>query len=107
MVDKLEQFIEIIGIISAVSNQDSDARVITNLLKVLQRFSTTQPKTPGPGHPAFNIPNHVLEHHVLCGLTAGETMDFTGSTLVGGDVLTHLMITARHGSHEINKCTVT
>jgi len=52
VVDKLEQFIKIIGVISALSNQDFDPRVTANLQEVIQRFSsTTQPETPGPGRP--------------------------------------------------------
>lgn len=46
VVNKLEQVIEVI---SALSNQDVDPRVIANLEEVLQRFSNTTTQL-APGH---------------------------------------------------------
>ena len=50
-MDKLEQFIEIIGVTSALSNQDINPRVITNLGEVLQWFSTTAGRGTRAGDP--------------------------------------------------------
>lgn len=70
---KAETFIEVVGVFSALSDQDIDRRVTANLEEVLRRFSGTcalQEHTPGPGRLAFVIPNAVLEHLVLSGSPA-------------------------------------
>lgn len=72
VTNKTEEFIEILGLISALSNQDIDGRVTANLHEVLQQSIAEQRQTHGTGRPAFDIPIDVLEHHVLCGLTASE-----------------------------------
>ncbi|XP_049904266.1 uncharacterized protein LOC126392721 [Epinephelus moara] len=73
---KAEEFIEVVGVISALSDQDIDHRVTANLEEVLHRFSGNvtmaqqAQRTQGPGRLAFDIPSAVLEHQVLCGLPA-------------------------------------
>ncbi|KAL7369439.1 hypothetical protein ABVT39_015229 [Epinephelus coioides] len=78
---KAEEFIEVVGVISALSDQDVDHRVTANLEAVLRRFSGTraqQEDTQGPGRLAFDIPRAVLEHHVLCGLPACQIAAMLG-----------------------------
>lgn len=73
VADKMEEFIEAVGLISALANLDMDNRVTANLEEVLRRFSPRAQQAPpiqGPGRLAFDIPIAVLEHHVLCGLSA-------------------------------------
>lgn len=65
---KAEEFIEVVGLISALSDQDIDRTVTANLEEVLHRFSGIRAQqaqhTQGPGR------SGVLEHQVLCGLPA-------------------------------------
>ncbi|XP_072563413.1 uncharacterized protein [Paramormyrops kingsleyae] len=74
VVGKAEEFLEIVGVISALSDQDFDRRVFANFEEVRRRFSgtTAEQYTQGPGRPAFDIPRSAVEHHVLCGLKATE-----------------------------------
>ena len=63
VTNKVEEFIEAVGLISALSNQDIDDRVTANLEQILHRFSGTRgqaQQTQGPGRLAFNIPSAVL-----------------------------------------------
>ena len=84
VTNKVEEFIEAVGLISALSNQDIDNRVTANLEQILHCFSGTRGRaqqaqqTQGPGRLAFNIPSTVLEHQVLCGLSAGEIAQMFG-----------------------------
>ncbi|XP_030219379.1 uncharacterized protein LOC115548716 isoform X1 [Gadus morhua] len=76
VASKAEEFIEVLGVISALSDQDIDYRVTANLEEVVHRFSGTREHqaqhTQGPGRLAFDIPSAVLEHQVLSGLPAGQ-----------------------------------
>uniref|UniRef100_A0A3B1JFC5 Integrase catalytic domain-containing protein n=1 Tax=Astyanax mexicanus TaxID=7994 RepID=A0A3B1JFC5_ASTMX len=73
VTDQIHDFIEVVGLLSALSNQNIDYRVTANFEEVLQRFSIQSQQTiAGPGRPAFHIPSGMLEHHVLCGITAPE-----------------------------------
>ncbi|XP_076853443.1 uncharacterized protein LOC143508667 [Brachyhypopomus gauderio] len=79
VTDQIHDFIEVLGLLSALSHQNIDYRVIANFEEVLQRFSIQpQQTTAGPGRPAFHIPSGMLEHHVLCGVTAPEIADMYG-----------------------------
>nr|XP_040035103.1 uncharacterized protein LOC120820917 isoform X1 [Gasterosteus aculeatus aculeatus] len=73
VASKAEELIEVVGVISALSDEDIDHRVITNL-EVVHRFSGTRAHqaqhTQGPGRLPFEIPSAVLEHQVLCGVPA-------------------------------------
>ncbi|XP_054649077.1 uncharacterized protein LOC129190415 isoform X2 [Dunckerocampus dactyliophorus] len=78
---KAEELIEVVGVISALSDQDVDRRVTANLEEVLRRFSGTrvqQEHTQGPGRLAFDIPRAALEHHVHCGLPACQIAAMLG-----------------------------
>nr|XP_040039706.1 uncharacterized protein LOC120823631 isoform X2 [Gasterosteus aculeatus aculeatus] len=74
VASKAEELIEVVGVISALSDEDIDHRVITNLEEVVHRFSGTRAHqaqhTQGPGRLPFDIPSAVLEHQVLCGVPA-------------------------------------
>ena len=53
---KAEEFIDVVEVISALSDQDVDRRVTANLEEVLRRFSGTrvqQEHTQGPGRLAY------------------------------------------------------
>ncbi|XP_060921893.1 uncharacterized protein LOC132995765 [Labrus mixtus] len=79
VASKAEGFIEVLVVISGLSDQDIDRIVFANLEEVLQRFSRMGPQhTHGPGRPAFDIPTAVLEHHVRCGLPASEIAERFG-----------------------------
>ncbi|XP_076829589.1 uncharacterized protein LOC143475591 isoform X2 [Brachyhypopomus gauderio] len=79
VTDQIHDFIEVLGLLSALSHQNIDYRVTANFEEVLQRFSIQpQQTTAGPGRPAFHIPSGMLEHHVLCGVTAPEIADMYG-----------------------------
>lgn len=79
---KADEFIEVVGLISALSNQDIDHRATANLEELLHHFSGNREQqarhTPGPGRLAFDIPRVVLEHQVLCGLQAGQIAAMLG-----------------------------
>uniref|UniRef100_A0AAQ4NS62 Integrase catalytic domain-containing protein n=1 Tax=Gasterosteus aculeatus aculeatus TaxID=481459 RepID=A0AAQ4NS62_GASAC len=74
VASKAEELIEVVGVISALSDEDIDHRVITNLEEVVHRFSGTRAHqaqhTQGPGRLPFDIPSAVLEHQVLRGVPA-------------------------------------
>lgn len=80
VVDKAEEFLEAVRLISALSEEEFDPRVFANFEEVLRRFSGTaaEQHSQGPGRPAFDIPRAVLEHHVLCGLKAKEIANIIG-----------------------------
>uniref|UniRef100_A0A667ZKG8 Integrase core domain-containing protein n=1 Tax=Myripristis murdjan TaxID=586833 RepID=A0A667ZKG8_9TELE len=94
---KAEEFIEVVGVIYALHDQDIDHRVIANIEEVLHCFTdnhgstdqdidhrvianleevlhcfagTRVQQTRGPGRLAFDIPTAVLEHQVLSGIPA-------------------------------------
>ncbi|CAL9706709.1 unnamed protein product [Knipowitschia caucasica] len=74
--NKAEEFIEVLGVISALSDHGIDRRVTEILEEVRYSFTGTRAQqakhTEGPGRLAFDIPSAVLEHHILCGLPASQ-----------------------------------
>ncbi|KAK0143146.1 hypothetical protein N1851_018730 [Merluccius polli] len=76
VASKAEEFIEVLGVISTLSDQDIDYRVTANLEEVVHRFSgTREHQAQHTGTGAFGIlrfTGAVLEHQVLSGLPAGQ-----------------------------------
>nr|XP_040023923.1 uncharacterized protein LOC120812185 [Gasterosteus aculeatus aculeatus] len=74
VASKAEELIEVVGVISVLSDEDIDHGVIANLEEVVHRFSGTRAHqaqhTQGPGRLPFEIPSAVLEDQVLCGVPA-------------------------------------
>ena len=64
VASKAEELIEVLGVISALSDQDIDHRVTENLEKVVHRFSGTRAHqtqhTREPGRLGYDIRNNTL-----------------------------------------------
>lgn len=85
VISKTEEFLEILGVISALHDQDIHNRIRTKLEDVLQWFSRRATiaqqqhrNGPGPGRLALDIPSSVLHSYVDFGLGAQEIAERFG-----------------------------